>query len=128
MCSLFWLWRCVEICQNLPNLYTFKVFKKILFIFREGKGGRKGGRETSVCGCLSCTPHWGPPCNPGTCCDWELNQQPFGSQAGAQSTEPHQPGPNLYTLSMYSLLHVSYSSMKLLKFFKGSGLAKNHPS
>ena len=24
--------------------------------------------------------------------DWESNQQPFGSQAGAQSTEPHQPG------------------------------------
>ena len=32
-------------------------------------------------------------CNPGMCPDRELNQQPFGSQAGAQSTEPHQPGP-----------------------------------
>ena len=30
--------------------------------------------------------------NPGMCPDWELNLQPFGSQAGAQSTEPHQPG------------------------------------
>ena len=30
--------------------------------------------------------------NPGTCPDWESNQQPFGSQAGAQSTEPPQPG------------------------------------
>ena len=29
--------------------------------------------------------------NPGMCPDWELNQQPFGSQASAQSTEPHQP-------------------------------------
>ena len=26
------------------------------------------------------------------CSDGESNQQPFGSQAGAQSTEPHQPG------------------------------------
>ena len=30
--------------------------------------------------------------NPGMCPDWESNQRPFGSQAGAQSTEPHQPG------------------------------------
>ena len=27
--------------------------------------------------------------------DWESNQQPFGSQAHAQSTELHQPGPDL---------------------------------
>ena len=25
-----------------------------------GKGGRKRGRETSMCGCLSCAPYWGP--------------------------------------------------------------------
>ena len=31
-------------------------------------------------------------CIPDMCPDQELNQQPFGSQAGAQSTEPHQPG------------------------------------
>ena len=31
-------------------------------------------------------------CSPGMCPDWEWNQQPFGSQAGAQSTEPHQLG------------------------------------
>ena len=30
--------------------------------------------------------------NPGMCPDWELNWRPFCSQAGAQSTEPHQPG------------------------------------
>ena len=24
--------------------------------------------------------------------DWESNQQPFGSQVGAQFIEPHQPG------------------------------------
>ena len=30
--------------------------------------------------------------NPGICPDWELNWQPFGSQAYAQSTELHQPG------------------------------------
>ena len=30
--------------------------------------------------------------NPGMCPDWESNQQPFGSQASTQNTEPHQPG------------------------------------
>ena len=75
-------------------------FKKILFIyFQRVKGGRKRGRETSVCGCLSSTPYWGPgpqpgdlAHNPGTCPDWELNQRPFASQPVAQSTESHQPG------------------------------------
>ena len=38
--------------------------------------------------------------NPGMCPDWELNQQPFGSQAGAQSAEPHQPG--LYYIFLLS--------------------------
>ena len=30
--------------------------------------------------------------NPGMCPGWELNQQPFGLQAGAQSADPHQTG------------------------------------
>ena len=30
--------------------------------------------------------------NPGMCPDWESNQSPFGLQAGAQPTEPNQPG------------------------------------
>ena len=30
--------------------------------------------------------------NPGMCPDCRLNRQPFGPQAGAQSTEPHQAG------------------------------------
>ena len=32
---------------------------KILFIFREGKEGRKRGREISMCGCLSHALYWG---------------------------------------------------------------------
>ena len=31
-------------------------------------------------------------CNPGVCPDQESNQQPPGSQAHTQSTEPQQPG------------------------------------
>ena len=30
--------------------------------------------------------------NPDLCPDWELNQRPFGLQAGTQSTELHQQG------------------------------------
>ena len=45
-------------------------------------------------GCLSYTRPGDLAHNPGMCPDWESNRQPFGSQAGAQSTEPHQPGLN----------------------------------
>ena len=38
------------------------------------------------------SPSHGTGHKPGTCPDWELNQQPLGSQANAQSTKPHQPG------------------------------------
>ena len=40
-----------------------------------------------MCGGLSHTPYWGPGCNPGTCPDWESNQQFFDWQAGTQSNE-----------------------------------------
>ena len=41
--------------------HFFLFFLKILFIcFLERGEGRKRGRETSMCGCLLCTPYWGP--------------------------------------------------------------------
>ena len=47
-----------------------------------------------MCGCFLHAPYWGSNLahNPGMCPDWELNQQPCGSQDSTQSTEPHQPG------------------------------------
>ena len=72
-----------------------------LFIFREGKGGREG--EKHQCVVASHAPLVGNlACNPGMYPDWELNWQPFGSQADAQSTEPHQPG-------MMTLFKCTYS-------------------
>ena len=61
-------------------------------MFREGKGGRKKGRETSMYG-SSCVPPTGDLAHdPGMCPDWESNQWPFGSQSQPQSTETHQSG------------------------------------
>ena len=49
--------------------------------------GRKG--EKHQCVVASHAPPTGDlTCNPGMCPDWESNWGPFGSQAGAQSTEP----------------------------------------
>ncbi|KAF6131028.1 hypothetical protein HJG60_007930 [Phyllostomus discolor] len=44
------------------NICPLIFFLKILFIYfyTEEKGGRKRGRETSVCGCLWHAPYWGP--------------------------------------------------------------------
>ena len=75
------------------SLIIFLGFFKVLFIYflTEGKGGRKG--EKHQCVVASHVPPSGDLThNPGTCPDWESNQRPFGSQAGTQSTEPHQPG------------------------------------
>ena len=44
------------------SMYIY-ILKNILFIYlflRVGKGRRKRGRETSMCGCLLCAPNWGP--------------------------------------------------------------------
>ena len=57
--------------------------------------GREGEREGEKHQCVVVS-HGGPTgdlaLNLGMCSDWESNRQPFGSQAGAQSTEAHQPG------------------------------------
>ena len=87
------------------------LFKKrfYLFIFREGKGGRERGRETSMCSCFSCTPthNQGPTHNPGMCRDLESNWQPLDSKASTQSLSHTCQGkkvlftPNPLPLSKY---------------------------
>ena len=41
---------------------TYLFFLKIVFVYfkTEREGRRKRGRETSLCGCLSHAPYWGP--------------------------------------------------------------------
>ena len=53
-----------------------------------------------MCGCLLCTPHWGPGPQPRHVLCLGIELQPFGSQASTQSTEPHQPGPSPYTFNI----------------------------
>ena len=65
-----------------------------LFIFRER--GRSGEREGEKCqcaiSCLSHTPSWGPGPQPRHVPWLGIEPATVGSQAGTQSTEPHQPG------------------------------------
>ena len=51
-------WCCVHFIFQLLSF----IFLKILFIYfqREGKGKRKRGSETWMCGCLSCAHKWWP--------------------------------------------------------------------
>ena len=77
----------------LPKWQLYKNnFFKILFLEREG--------EKHQCVVASCAPPAADlTYNPGMCPGWESNLQPFGSQAGTQSTEPHQPGPIIQNFS-----------------------------
>ena len=81
------------------SLTFFFKFLKIfyLFIFRERRKKRKReGKENQCVVAFGVPPTGDLAHNPGMCLDWELIQRPFDSQAGAQSTEPHQPGLNLH--------------------------------
>ena len=68
-------------------------FKKIFYLFLERGEGREKeeDRNINVWLPLERPPTGDLACNPGICPDQKPNRQPFGSQASAQSTEPHQP-------------------------------------
>ena len=92
----------------LTSMFLFSFKRFYLFIFRER--GREGEREGEKHQCVvaSCTPLPGDQArNPGMCTDWESNWQPFGSQARAQSTELHQPGPKFLSPSLFPSLPLS---------------------
>ena len=79
---------------KILHSFYIKILHSFLFLFlkireREREGEREGEKYQCVAVFL-CAPSWGLACNPGMYP--ESNQQPSGSQAGTQSTEPHQPG------------------------------------
>ena len=68
------------------------LFKDFIYLFLERREEeREGGKHQCVVASHT-SPTGDLARNPGMCCDWELNRQPFALQAHAQSTEPHQPG------------------------------------
>ena len=81
-------------------LFFFKIFIYFIFRWRGREGEREG--EKHQCVVASCMPptevmaH-----NREMCSDWESNQGPCGSQARAQSTEPHQPGQIMVMFKEY---------------------------
>ena len=73
-------------------LYSFfKLFlKDFIYAFLERGEEREKEGEKYQCVVASRVPPTGVLAhNSGMCPDWELNQRPFGFQAGTQSTEPH---------------------------------------
>ena len=79
--------------KQQPKILPFPSFKKIFYLFSFRVRGREEEGEKHQCVVASHAPPTGDlVSNPGMCPERELNQRPFGSQAGTQSTEPHQPG------------------------------------
>ena len=64
-----------------------------------------------MCGCLT---HGDLVHNPGKNPDWTSNRRPFGLQAGAQSTEPHQPGHGKIFKALDEAGYSSYISTKTM--------------
>ena len=87
------------LCFNMNSLNTFL---KRFYLFLGMRREEEREEEEHQCVVASCTPPTGDLAhNPGMCPDWESNGPPFVSKAGAQSTEPHQPG-----LLQYEFSHV----------------------
>ena len=77
------------------NFFFFFNFT-YLFLEREDRKEQERERNTNVGLPLMRPPTGDLAHNPGIFPDWESNWQPFGSQVGTQSTEPHQPGLSIY--------------------------------
>ena len=102
--NIIWL-LCLQ--KIFLNLFLQSFFKRLylFFLFLDREEGRERGKHQCVV--ASHVPHTGElACNPGMCPDWELIQQPFGSQASAQSTEPHQLG---LKINKYIFLNCTYT-------------------
>ena len=98
------------------KIYFFKDF--IYLLLERGERGeqeREGNInvwETHRLVASHMSPNRDPACYPGMCPDQELNQGPPGLQAGALSTEPHQPGWELkFTKYLVDARHCIYVYM-----------------
>ena len=100
---------CVCMCVSHVIL---KIFNLFIYRVRGREGEREGEKHHRVV--ASSTPPTGDLAhNPGMCPDWGSNMGPFGLQAGAQSTEPHQPGPHNLFIPPES--HISQLRMRTME-------------
>ena len=80
--------------------------KDFTYLFSERGREEKREGEKHLCVVASHVPPTGDLAhNPSMCPDWELNQRPFGSQAGTQSTEPPSQGLSIFLMEG---LHTSF--------------------
>ena len=102
--------------SSQPSGHCQFIFLKILFIYfqRDEKGERKRRKETLMYCCLLCAPYWGPGLQPRHV-PW-LGIEPVGSQASAQCTEPHQPGPSVWSLFPCLWFCFAHLFVLLIKF------------
>ena len=75
-------------CLDIRHAHIYRIFWKILFIFRE-RGG-EGKRHQLVTSCTPLTRDL--TCNPGMCPDRESNPQPFTLWDSTEPTESHLSG------------------------------------
>ena len=107
-------------------IYIF-IYLLTYLLFREGKGGRKKGRETSMCGCLSSAPTGDLACNPGMCPNWNPTGNPLVRRPAlnplshtSQGSFPHFKGSGYQRIqtategSVEFLYHITYNPKKLL--------------
>ena len=85
----------------MPHLFPFLRF---IYLFLERGEGREKERERNI-NASHVSPAGDLACNPDMFPDWESNWGPFGSQAGVQSTEPHQLGLICFLLSIMCLIY-----------------------
>ena len=69
-------------CTHTYRVHCFLFVRDFIYLFLERGEGKEneGEKHQCVVGSRVC-PTGDLACNPGTCPDWELNQQPFGSKA-----------------------------------------------
>ena len=81
-----------EVCTHIHTPIHICIYIGFIYLFleRQGKGGRERGRDTSMCGHLPHSPHWGPGLQPRYVPRLGTEPATLWLPAHAQPTELHQ--------------------------------------